>query len=134
MAFSDQAAAQRLVENHGAERVVAAADYNDGFILTRGWKESHPMPVLEGARRLEALGFKIMLTTAVGRDGMGNGPDVGTLRDLTHATRMRVIASGGIRDSLDLVELERAGASAAIIGRALYEGTVRLSDAKRMIS
>ncbi|MDA4113478.1 MAG: 1-(5-phosphoribosyl)-5-[(5-phosphoribosylamino)methylideneamino] imidazole-4-carboxamide isomerase [Thaumarchaeota archaeon] len=131
LAFSDPAAARGLVETHGAERVVVAADYREGMIVTKGWKESQGIPIVAGARRLEGEGFRNLLTTAVGRDGMRSGPDVATVRELSLATRMKILASGGIRDLRDLVELERAGAQGAIIGRALYEETVSLSEARK---
>jgi phosphoribosylformimino-5-aminoimidazole carboxamide ribotide isomerase len=65
---------------------------------------------------------------------MKSGPDVATVGELVHATRMKITASGGIRDIRDLLDLERAGAAAAIIGRALYEGTVKLGDAKGRVA
>jgi len=130
LAFSDPAAARGLVETHGPERVVVAADYKEGMIVTRGWKESQGIPIVEGAKRLEGEGFKNLLTTAVGRDGMRSGPDVAMVRELSLTTRMKILASGGIRDLRDLVELERAGAYAAVIGRALYEETISLAEAK----
>jgi phosphoribosylformimino-5-aminoimidazole carboxamide ribotide isomerase len=134
LAFTDPAAAREVIESHGAERVVVAADYREGMIVAKGWKENQGIPLVEGARGLEAQGFRNLLTTAVGRDGMRSGPDVATVKELSLLTRMKIIASGGIRDATDLLELEHAGASAAIIGRALYEGTVKLAEAKRSIS
>jgi len=134
LAFSDPAAARSLIDNHGPDRVVVAADYREGMIVTEGWKEDQGIPIVAAAKRLEAQGFRNLLTTAVGRDGMKSGPDVTTVRELSLATRMRIMASGGIRDVRDLLELERAGAQAAIIGRALYEETVRLAEAKGRIA
>jgi phosphoribosylformimino-5-aminoimidazole carboxamide ribotide isomerase len=134
VAFSDPAAARSIVGAHGTEKVIVAADYRDGMIVTRGWKESQGIPIVAAAKRLEAQGFRNLLTTAVGRDGMKSGPDVETVRELSVATRMRITASGGIRDVSDLLELKRAGAAAAIVGRALYEETVRLGDARGRVA
>ena len=61
-----------------------------------------------------------------GRDGQG--PDVETVRRLSTGTKIEIIASGGIRDLDDLLSLERVEANAAIIGRALYEGGVKLGE------
>lgn len=134
LVFSDPAAARVVVDTHGTERVVAAADYREGVIVTRGWKESQAVPVIVGAKRLESQGFRNLLTTDVSRDGTGSGPDVATVRELSRATTMRIIASGGIRDVQDLLELEQAGADGVIVGRALYEGTLALADAKRRLA
>ena len=134
LAFSDPSAARGLIEAHGPDKVVVAADYKDGMIVTKGWEESQQIPVLAAARRLEAQGFRNLLTTDVGRDGMRSGPDVATVRELSLSTHLKVIASGGIRDTRDLLELGRAGASACIVGRALYEGTIKLTDAKKRVA
>jgi phosphoribosylformimino-5-aminoimidazole carboxamide ribotide isomerase len=134
LAFSDPGEARSIVGAHGPEKVIVAADYRDGMIVTRGWKESQGIPIVAAAKRLEVQGFRNLLTTAVGRDGMKSGPDVATVRELSVATRMKITASGGIRDISDLLDLKQAGAAAAIIGRALYEETVRLGDAKGRVA
>src|ERR1700722_17978948 len=134
LAFSEPAAARGLVETHGPERVVVAADYREGIIVTRGWKESQGIPIIAGAKRLEGEGFRNLLPPAAGSGGMGSVPDVEIVRELSLATRMKILASGGIRDIRDLVELGRAGASAAVIGRALYEETVSLAEAKKGVT
>jgi phosphoribosylformimino-5-aminoimidazole carboxamide ribotide isomerase len=134
LAFSDKAAARKLLEEHGAERLVVAADYRDRKIVTKGWKETEGVDVVVGAKRLAADGFRNLLTTAVGRDGTGSGPDVATVGRLSAETRLKVIASGGIRDIDDVLELKRAGASAAVIGRALYEGSFKLAEARRRLA
>jgi phosphoribosylformimino-5-aminoimidazole carboxamide ribotide isomerase len=61
---------------------------------------------------------------------MGMGPDLATMKALCTSRRLRVIASGGIRDVGDLEGIERVGAAGAVIGRALYDGGVSLREAK----
>lgn len=131
MAFSDPVAAGELLGSRGPERLVVAADYRGGVIVTGGWKERRGVEVLQGARDLEAAGFTNLLATAVGRDGTRSGPDLATVGRLSSSTKMRVTASGGIRDKEDIRLLGEAGASAAVVGRALYEGRVDLAGAKR---
>jgi phosphoribosylformimino-5-aminoimidazole carboxamide ribotide isomerase len=133
MAYREPAVLARLLGAYGPERVVVAADYRDGEIVTKGWQESQGVGIGTAAERMEKAGVKNLLATCVGRDGMGTGPDVDTIRTLVNLTKMNVIASGGIRDISDIKGLKRAGASGAIIGRALYEGTVKLTEAKRSV-
>jgi len=130
MAYSEPAVLAKLLESYGPERIVVAADYRDGEIVTRGWKEGLGISVEVAARTLERAGVTNLLTTSVGRDGMGSGPDSETVKTLVAATRMAIIASGGIRDLSDLRGLTEAGASGAVIGRALYDGSLKLEDAK----
>ena len=62
---------------------------------------------------------------------MAQGPDIATLQALCASSRrLRVLASGGIRDVDDLEDAERVGAAGAVIGRALYDGGVRLEEAR----
>ena len=88
--------------------------------------------MLEAARRLEAAGVVNLLATAVGRDGMATGPDLETLRVLcAFSKKLKIIASGGIRNLHDLFEIERRGAAGAVIGRALYDGGDRAWTTRR---
>jgi phosphoribosylformimino-5-aminoimidazole carboxamide ribotide isomerase len=128
MAYSHPSVLAKLLDSYGPERLVVAADYKDGEIMTRGWKEGQGISVEVAAKRFERAGVTNLLTTSVGRDGMGSGPDIETIRVLVESTGMGIIASGGIRDLGDLERLQEAGARGAIIGRALYEGSVKLSE------
>lgn len=134
MAYTDPGVLRSLLKEYGEERVVVAADYRDGEIVTRGWKEGQGVSVVKAVDDLERYGVVNVLTTSVGDDGMRSGPDVEMVRSLSGShRRLRIIASGGVRDSDDLLRLREAGAVGAVIGRALYEGTVELREAKRSL-
>jgi phosphoribosylformimino-5-aminoimidazole carboxamide ribotide isomerase len=132
VAYSEPETLSGLLKSHGAERIVVAADYApDGRVMTRGWTSSQDFTVAEAAERLEAAGVLNLLVTAVGKDGTARGPDVSTMKALCSSRRrMRLMASGGIRHVGDLKALAKAGASGAVIGRALYDGGVKLRNAK----
>ena len=130
LAYEEPETLSKLLRTRGAERVVAASDYADGKVVTSGWKTRQDVGVLEAAKNFEEAGVVNLLATAVGRDGMGTGPDLATMKALCASRRLRVIASGGIRDVDDLEGLERVGAAGAVIGRALYDGGVGLREAK----
>ncbi|MDG6925781.1 MAG: 1-(5-phosphoribosyl)-5-[(5-phosphoribosylamino)methylideneamino]imidazole-4-carboxamide isomerase [Nitrososphaerota archaeon] len=134
MAYGSRPVLTRLLRDYGPDRIVVAADYKDGQIVTKGWREGRGVSVESAAEDFERAGVVNLLTTSVGRDGMRAGPDVETVRRLAEARKLSVIASGGIRDIADLVELRDAGAGGAVIGRALYEGTVNLAEAKKELS
>lgn len=134
LAYSEPESLSRLLAEHGSERIVVASDYVDGKVVTSGWTSSQGVTVLEAARRLEGAGVVNLLATAVGRDGMATGPDLETLRALcSSSVGLSVIASGGIRDVSDLLEIERSGARAAVIGRALYDGGLDLPRARAAV-
>jgi phosphoribosylformimino-5-aminoimidazole carboxamide ribotide isomerase len=128
MAYKEPSTLAELLLEYGSERVVVAADYKDGSIMTNGWTERESVPLSEAVMQLEKGGVANILATSVGRDGTGSGPDLEVIRGICATTRMNVLASGGIRDARDLDDLEEAGADGAVLGRALYEGTIKMSD------
>jgi len=131
LAYKEPETLSKLLRMRGAEKVVVASDYADGKVVTSGWKVRQDVGVLDAARGFEATGVVNLLVTAVGRDGMGTGPDLATMKALCDSSRrLRVIASGGIRDVDDLKKIEYAGAEGAVIGRALYDGGVTMGKAK----
>ena len=131
MAYRDPSTLGELLAAEGPEKVVVAADYRDGVIVVKGWREGEGMSVFAAAKKFADAGVTNLLTTSVGRDGMAAGPDVETVKSLAEETSLEIIASGGIRNIEDLVALERAGANGAIVGRALYDGGLKLSDFER---
>lgn len=131
LAYKEPETLSALLKTQGADRIVVASDYADGKVVTRGWTKSQDVGVLEAAKRFEAAGVVNLLATAVGQDGMAKGPDLKTMKALCASSKkLRVIASGGIRSVEDLKEIERRGAAGAVIGRALYDGGVRLGEAR----
>lgn len=134
MAYRNPNVLGNLLASCGPGRLVVAADYKDGEVVTGGWKDGQGVSVLDAARNFEKAGVLNLLSTCVGRDGMASGPDVETVRILSDETDMKIIASGGIRDVKDLSRLKDAGAEGAIIGRALYDGSIKLAEAKRVLS
>jgi phosphoribosylformimino-5-aminoimidazole carboxamide ribotide isomerase len=131
MAYKEPKALAELLRDWGQSRIVVAADYKNGAIMTGGWTKRQGIPLFDAVREMEKNGVMNILTTSVGRDGTGSGPDLETISKICRVTRMNVLASGGIRDARDLEKLEEAGADGAILGRALYEEKIKISDARR---
>jgi phosphoribosylformimino-5-aminoimidazole carboxamide ribotide isomerase len=133
-AIRDPGVAARLVEHHGAERIVASIDVRDGRALGEGWREGAPgLPVADAVERLADAGVATFEVTAIERDGLLAGPDLDLLRSLVALDRGRIIASGGVTTVADLLAVAAAGCSGAIVGRAIYEGRLDLADAIRAL-
>jgi phosphoribosylformimino-5-aminoimidazole carboxamide ribotide isomerase len=87
------------------------------------------------AKRFEADGVSAIVYTDIGRDGMMTGPNVEATRALAEAISTPVVASGGITDLDDvraLCAVARSGITAAITGRAIYEGTLDFAEGQRV--
>lgn len=111
----------------GAEQLVVGVDARAGQVVTRGWRATADLTVLAFCHQLAGVGVLRVVYTDVARDGLLGGPDVSGTREL--ARLVRVIASGGISSVAHLRALAEAGAEGAIVGTALYERRLSLSDA-----
>jgi phosphoribosylformimino-5-aminoimidazole carboxamide ribotide isomerase len=118
---------ESLAQEHG-DRLIVALDTRGGRVSIRGWTEASEWTLLELARELIALGVRRFLHTDVERDGALTAPNFTSLEALI-ALGTPVIASGGVANLDHIRRLREIGAEAAIVGRALYEGTVDLREA-----
>jgi phosphoribosylformimino-5-aminoimidazole carboxamide ribotide isomerase len=110
-------------------RVAVAADVLDGTVRAAGWLEDTGAEAGAFVRRLAGEGVRDFLVTAIDRDGTGSGPDTELLASLRPLVPGLLMAAGGIGSAQDVAAVGRAGADCAVIGRALYDGSMVLADA-----
>ncbi|WP_237225743.1 1-(5-phosphoribosyl)-5-[(5-phosphoribosylamino)methylideneamino]imidazole-4-carboxamide isomerase [Rubinisphaera sp. JC750] len=126
---------REMVETY-PNRVALGLDARDSMVATAGWLEVSQTSALELARQFTGLPVAAVIYTNIANDGMMQGVDEGTLKDLAElaALKLPVIASGGVTtidDVKRLLEIQQQAPdlNGAIIGRALYEGTINLPEA-----
>jgi len=129
-AFAAEDALERFSDALG-ERLVVAVDARGGRLAVSGWKRSTGLGAVEAAARCAAAGVQRLLCTAVERDGTMAGPDLELLAGIREASRLPVLAAGGVRGENDLDDLAALGLEGAVVGRALLEGRVDLTPAVR---
>ncbi|MBV9439948.1 MAG: 1-(5-phosphoribosyl)-5-((5-phosphoribosylamino)methylideneamino)imidazole-4-carboxamide isomerase [Candidatus Eremiobacteraeota bacterium] len=123
--------AQRLVQRYG-ERIVAGIDARGDRVATRGWQSDGATSRDELVRTVASWGVRRIVYTEIARDGMGTGFDLEALAHVATLAPLHVTASGGastLDDLLALRDRTPPNVNAAIVGRALYEGTVALGSA-----
>lgn len=130
VAFKNPEKLREILREVGPGRVAVAVDFKEGRVLTSGWRQRECMDVLEAVESFGRLGVETVVATAVERDGTANGPDFDTYGALSGVAGIKIVASGGIRSPEDVARLRAQGLDGVIIGRALYEGTVRLAELK----
>ncbi len=129
-ALRDRDFAADLVRRHGPDRIAVAIDVRGGMAVDQGWVAgSTGAPVSETIEMLVDGGVHWLEVTAVVRDGTLEGPDLDLLGTALTGSRAQVIASGGISSTADLLAVRELGCAGAIIGRALYDGTLDLTTA-----
>lgn len=118
------------IAEHG-DRIAVGLDVRGTTLAARGWtKEGGDL--WETLARLDSEGCSRYVVTDVAKDGMLAGPNLQLLSEVCAATSAKVVASGGVTTREDVVALRGLvpeGVEGAIIGSALYKGTVTLSDA-----
>jgi phosphoribosylformimino-5-aminoimidazole carboxamide ribotide isomerase len=125
---SDPEAAQ-IIADAFPGRVAAGLDARDGRLATNGWLSQSGMLATEAAQRLVDAGLSTLIYTDIRRDGTLSGPNLEALQELIAIDGAEVIASGGIGSLEDVRAVSDTGAAGVIIGRALYDGRVQLSEA-----
>jgi phosphoribosylformimino-5-aminoimidazole carboxamide ribotide isomerase len=131
-AVENPALVEEALAAFGPERVAVAIDARRGRVSTHGWSRDAALTALELAQRCAAQGVRWAIFTDVSRDGTGGGLNVAATARLAQTADLHVIASGGLSSLEDVERAYRAGLSGVIIGRALYEGQIRLPDALRV--
>lgn len=114
-----------LLAEFGADRVAVTVDARDGKVAVRGWTDVTAIEAVALAERMAEVGVRHLIYTDVSRDGTMQGVDPAPLRALRDAFPHVLVAGGGVARDGDLDTYEALGLDGAIVGRALYEGTVR---------
>ncbi len=110
-------------------KIVLGLDARGSKVATHGWTQDSHHNLLEFAAEAAKLPLAAIIYTDITKDGMMTGPNLERTKALIETIDMPIIASGGIKELGDIKKLVELGAEAAIIGRSLYEGTLKLSDA-----
>jgi len=118
-------------------RIFVGIDARDGRVAVNGWNKLSRYSALDVASQCEYDGVEAIIYTDISRDGMMKGFNADATADLARSVTTPVIASGGV-SSLDdickLKALEDDGVIGCIIGRALYEGDLSLSDCFKAVA
>ena len=121
---------EQSVERWGTDNICVALDARDGKITTHGWQQTTNVTPAQLGNAMAEVGVRHALFTDVNRDGGLTGVNIKATVTLGKATRLQVIASGGVSSTHEIEQLRASGAVAgAVIGMALYTGQLSLEDA-----
>lgn len=113
-------------------RIVLGIDARKGQVAIEGWSQTTHVRAIDLANQFESSGLVAINFTDIHRDGMLKGPNLEEIRSLAEGTSIPVVASGGVSNLTDihrLLELESVGVVGAIVGKALYSGSLNLMEA-----
>jgi phosphoribosylformimino-5-aminoimidazole carboxamide ribotide isomerase len=118
---------ERCARRHPA-RILSALDVRDEKAAVSGWTETEPVMIGSLLARWDKLPLAGVILTCIDRDGTLSGPDLVTLLKARSMTGLPVQYSGGVASLDDIAKVTAAGAQAVILGKALYEGRIKLEQ------
>lgn len=116
-------------------RIIVGLDAKDGKVAIDGWSKLSGHDVIDLAKKYQNDGVEAIIYTDIGRDGMMTGVNVEATLKLANAISIPVIASGGISNLDDIravCGIADSGIVGAVVGRALYEGTLDFKAAQKL--
>ena len=129
MAIKKEDSLTNWISTFGTKKFILAADVKNEQIVVRGWTETSTLTVFEFIEKYSAKGINQFFCTDVNKDGALQGPATDLYRKITDkCPSIHLIASGGVSNLKDLEDLKDAGCTGVIIGKAIYENRIKLSD------
>jgi len=114
---------------YGGDKIILSADVRDNTIAIHGWQTQTEIKLEEFVEENMAAGVKTAVVTDISKDGMLEGPAISLYKDLMSSfPKLQLVASGGVSGIEDVRELEKMNIYGIIIGKAIYEGRIKLED------
>lgn len=110
-------------------RIMVALDVKNGQVAVHGWKDDSGCPLKDAVSIVEKLGAQEVIYTDISRDGTLEGVNVKSVGEIMGLTKMKIIASGGVSTLQDIQRLKTLGIPACVVGKAIYEGKLKLNEA-----
>ena len=132
-AFKKKETMSKILAKYGDNKIVISTDQLNGKIVIDGWKQNTDIELIPGIENFVKLGFSEFLLTSVDRDGTMQGPDLTSLKKACAIKNTKIIASGGISNLKDTVDVKNCGAYGVILGKALYDRKISIEEVRESI-
>lgn len=120
------------ITKYGADKIILGADCKDHKIAVSGWQEATSVEVIPFIGDYNQKGISKVVCTDISKDGMLQGPSIDLYKDILNVfPNLYLIASGGVSCFQDILDLEKTGVPAVILGKAIYENRVTLKELSR---
>jgi len=116
---------------YGVEKFILGADVLDEKIQIKGWTEATDINIIDFIKKYASKGVRQFFCTDISKDGLLQGSSNDLYKKILNEVEgIDLIASGGVSKIRDLEDLKAIGCSGAIVGKAIYEGKIGISDLK----
>jgi len=126
---------ENWLAHFGADRIILGADAKNERIAVSGWQETTDVWIYDFLEAYVRKGVKYVISTDVAKDGLLQGPSFDLYKNIMDKTPdLQLIASGGVSNLADVEKLDEMNIFGVIIGKAIYEGTIKLADLSKMVN
>ena len=133
IAVKNEALFTEWIYEFGGDKIILGADVKDEQIAIHGWEEKADWQIYDFLEHYLEKGLRHVICTDVSKDGALQGPSTELyIKILDRFPTIKLIASGGVSNLYDLEELDKIGVYGAIIGKAIYEKRISLSELKNI--
>ncbi|KMQ61673.1 1-(5-phosphoribosyl)-5-[(5-phosphoribosylamino)methylideneamino] imidazole-4-carboxamide isomerase [Chryseobacterium angstadtii] len=122
-----------MIRKYGSEKIILGADCENRKIKTSGWLEESNLDIIDFLLQYQEKGILQTICTDIAKDGMLEGPSTDLYREILDKTSVKLTASGGITSIEDVYRMKEIGCSGTIIGKAIYEGKIKLQQLQEFI-
>lgn len=124
---------ERWINEFGGERIILGADVRNRKIAINGWLEESELEISAFLDRYLRMGINTSICTDISKDGMLQGASTELYVDLLNQfPDLQLIASGGVTSIQEIIELQQKGLHGAIVGKAIYEGRIKLKELEKL--
>lgn len=123
---------ERWIEKYGTKKIILGADCNNRKIATNGWLIASKLDVIDFIQSYEEKDIQHVICTDIAKDGMLLGASNELYEEIILKTNVKLIASGGVSNMNDLIQLKTMGCEGAILGKAIYEGNISLKELQKL--
>ncbi|WP_149241811.1 1-(5-phosphoribosyl)-5-[(5-phosphoribosylamino)methylideneamino]imidazole-4-carboxamide isomerase [Dyadobacter sp. 32] len=132
VAVKQPALFEHWLEVFGGDRIILGADAKNEKVAVSGWEEGTELWVYDFVEKYVEKGIKYAISTDVAKDGLLQGPSFDLYKNIQDkCPDLQIIASGGVSGIEDVEKLAEMNIYGVIIGKAIYEGRIKLAELTR---
>jgi len=113
------------------KKIAVGIDASNGMVAIHGWEEVSNISAVDLCKQMKDYGVETIIYTDISKDGMMEGPNIESTKEIVDATGIDIICSGGVSNVDDIKKADQIGAHGVIIGKAIYQGNISLSEVIR---
>lgn len=126
---------EKIIDKYGSDKIVVAVDVKNEMVLIKGWTEKSSVSLWEHLDYCISKGLNNFLCTDISKDGTLTGPNTKLYNNIIKIyPQIKLIASGGIGSSDDLLKLSKTDIYGTVVGKAIYEHKITMRELKQFVS